>query len=69
MSAASLDHLPSLRQRGSTVLTEQLGLKQVHGLEEGLLLAQGELVKDAGNRRSNAVKPFTDHDALIGSLP
>jgi hypothetical protein len=38
----------------------QLGLEQVHRLEERLLLAGGELVENAGDRAGGAVEPFTD---------
>jgi len=36
----------------------QFGFEQVHGLEEGLLLAWGELVQDAGKRLGQAPMPL-----------
>jgi YceI-like domain len=44
----------------------QLGFEQVHGFEEGFLLAGGELVQDAGQRLGGAVEPLADQDCLAG---
>jgi len=46
----------------------QLGFEQVHGLEEGLLLARGELVQDAGQRLGGAVEPVADQGCLAGAV-
>ena len=44
----------------------QFGFEQVHGLEEGFLLAGGELVQDAGQRFGGAVEPVADQGCLAG---
>ena len=38
----------------------QLGFEEVHGLEEGFLLAGGELVQDAGEWLGRAIEPMAD---------
>jgi integrase/recombinase XerD len=48
------------------VLPVQLGFEQVHGLEEGFLLAGGELVQDAGQRCGGAIEPVADQGCLAG---
>src|SRR5262249_27734255 len=40
------------------VRAAELGFQQVHGLEEGLLLAGGELVKHARERARGAIQPL-----------
>jgi hypothetical protein len=46
------------------VLGAQFGFQQVHGLEEGGLLARRELVQDPGQRAGRAVQPLSDQGAL-----
>jgi hypothetical protein len=48
------------------VLPAQFGFEQVHGLEEGFLLAGGELVQDAGQRFGGASEPVADQGCLAG---
>jgi polyisoprenoid-binding protein YceI len=53
-----------LRTVRAGVAFAQFGFQQVHGLGEGLPLAGGELVKDAGERVRRAVEPFVDQAGL-----
>jgi hypothetical protein len=50
------------------VLLVQFGFEQVHGLEEGFLLAGGELVQDAGQRFGGAIEPVADQGCLAGMI-
>jgi hypothetical protein len=61
--AALVAHAPCERL-GLGIAAAQLGFQQVHGLDEGRLLAGGELVEDAGDRARRAVEPFVDQGGL-----
>jgi hypothetical protein len=44
----------------------QVCFEPLHGVEEGFLLARGELVRDAGRRLGSAVQPLPDQGCLAG---
>ena len=49
---------------GRSLRRAQFGFEQVHGLEEGSLLAGGELIQHPGQRPGGAVQPLPDQGAL-----